>query len=76
MDIKIKLKPFRVPNFVLVDADRVGQRQDGFNPDNNGMKFELSQLDEDTLDELCEQFRADVFQKAGKVDPELKKYMV
>ena len=31
--------------------------------------YKLSDIDEGTLDLLCEKFREDVFKKAGKKDP-------
>lgn len=65
MEIKIKLKPINTPNFVLSEP-RPGKREDGpLEPP----KFALSEIDEETLHLLCEQFRKDVFKKAGKTDP-------
>ena len=60
----IKLQPFRVPNFVLTDP-KIGKREDGFY---EKPKYALNELDAATLDLLCEQFREDVFRKAGKMD--------
>ncbi len=31
-------------------------------------QFKLSELDTNTLDHLCEQFRAEVFKRAGRID--------
>jgi len=45
-----------------------GRRQDGFNPD-AVPKWELHDVDADTLAAQCDQFRAEVFLKAGKSDP-------
>jgi len=61
----IKLQPFSTPNYVISES-RVGTRQEGLieNP-----KWPLSEVDEDTLSQLCEKFREDVFKKAGKNDP-------
>lgn len=33
--------------------------------------FTLAEISEEILSKLCEQFREDVFKKAGKVDPKL-----
>ena len=66
IEAKIKLKPFLVPNFVLADQPPK-PRQEGFI---EGQQFALSELDVATLDLLCEQFREDVFKKAGKDDPQ------
>ena len=65
IDTRIKLQPFRVPNFVLVEA-LPGKRQDGFH---EGPKYKLSELDAATLDLLCVQFREVIFKKAGISDP-------
>ncbi len=63
---KIKLRPFQVPNFVLGE-ERPGGRQDGphITPG-----FALKEIDAETLAQLCRDFRAAVFAKAGKVDPD------
>ena len=59
--IAVELQPFSVPNFVLATPKRIGNRQDGFH---EAQKYALSELDEKTLGELCDKFRADVFSKA------------
>jgi len=56
----VELQPFKVPNYVLVKG-RLRVRQDGFA---ETPKFHLSELHEDTLNELCDQFRARVLAKA------------
>lgn len=53
--IEIDLKPFTVPNFVV--------------PEVGGDGLPLSVLDSLTLDRMCREFRASVFQKAGKEMP-------
>lgn len=59
---EVELQPFRVPGFVFtVSGPR--KREDGFT---EAPKYALSELDAETLDELCTQFRNDVFRKAGK----------
>ena len=60
----LKLQPFTVPNFVLVQMP-ARPRQEGFR---EGLKFALSELDADTLAALCDQFRLTVFAKAGVAD--------
>ena len=62
---KIKLRPFNVPNYVLGETSP-GLKQDGFV---EGPKWHIKELAETTLSELCDQFRKDVFEKAGKQDP-------
>lgn len=61
MEVKLQLKPFTVPNFVLVEGSP-RPRQEGFR---EGRKFRLSELDESTLEEMCNEFRASVMAKAG-----------
>lgn len=65
IETQIKLQHFRVPNFVLTEPN-VGRREDGFS---EAPKYALNELDAATLDLLCDQFREDVFKKAGKQDP-------
>lgn len=64
MKSEVKLQPIRVPNYILAEQEQ-GRRQDGFK---EGIKFHVSELDEDTLNDLCDQFRLDLFAKAG-VEP-------
>lgn len=62
-DIKIKLSPFSVPNYVLIE---------GPSTNDSGIQvptYALNQLSEEALAELCDEFRASVFKKAGKKDP-------
>ena len=63
--IRIKLKSFTVPNFVIA----VGvpqERQEGWQEE---PKFSLSELEPEVLAEMCDDFRKAVFEKAGKADP-------
>ena len=64
MDIetKIKLQPFGVPNYVLIEG-KPRVRQDGFK---ETPKYHLSELDSAILTQLCDRFRDEVFKKAGK----------
>lgn len=62
IETKIKLQPFRVPNFAICEVP-AGRRQDGFK---EAPKYALSELDDETLEELCRQFKDDVFAKARK----------
>ena len=68
MEIKVKLNGFDVPEYVFPEG-KVLPRQAGLVM---SQKWGLSELDENTLSELCDKFRADVFAKAGKADPKLK----
>lgn len=65
--MKVDLNPWIVPNFVIGKMPP-GRRQDGFNPD-AAPKWALSDVDAETLAAQCDQFRAEVFRKAGKPDP-------
>ena len=56
--LDIKLKPIRTPNFILVDCVEGG-------------RFRLNEFAAETLSDLCDDFRAEIFQKAGKNDPSL-----
>lgn len=56
--IKRELKPFMAPNHV-VESRTLG----------NGPSYPIADVDEQTLSDLCDQFRRDVFKKAGKTDP-------
>lgn len=64
--IKIKLKPFTVPNYVLVDLPP-GKREDGLQ---EPPKYRLEDLDPATLGAMCDEFREAVFTKAGIPRPE------
>ena len=65
MDIKVKINNFDVPTEVYQQG-QVGLRQNGFV---TSPSWKLSELDEDTLSDLCDQFRKDVFKRANKKDP-------
>ena len=58
---KVELQPFRTPNYVLTKISPK-PREEGFkeNP-----KYHLSELDEETLQELCAAFICEVYEKAG-----------
>lgn len=64
-EMKLKLQPFTVPNFVSAEMPP-GRRQDGIK---DAPKWELRDLSAETLAELCDEFRRAVFQKAERPDP-------
>jgi hypothetical protein len=64
MEHTIKLHPFAVPDFV-VQAQTPGNREDGWR---KAIVVPISELSAATLGELCDEFRRDVFAKAGKSD--------
>ena len=63
MKIEIQLQPFSTPSFVrqVIPSGIRGE----------GQIFALSAVPATSLSELCDQFRKDVFEKAGKKDPKL-----
>lgn len=63
--IKIKLKPFNVPNFVSLAGPEL-HAGEGFVQSNT---FALSELDAVTLEKMCDEFTRAVFEKAGKQRP-------
>ena len=63
--LQVELQPFQTPNFVRA-VGKPGVRQDGMQ---ELPCYPLSDLDPDTLDKLCRDFRAEVFRKAGKEQP-------
>lgn len=60
-------KPFLTPNFVHQEMP-AGLKQDGWK---ELPSWPLNCIDVEDLDELCANFRAEVFKKAGKQDPKL-----
>jgi hypothetical protein len=63
--MKVELNPWIVPNFVTAKMPP-RPRQEGFG---EGPKWSLAEVDTATLAAQCDQFRAEVFRKAGKSDP-------
>lgn len=64
MKVKLNLdvQPFTTPNFVRLAVDSGDATKEGY-------PVSIKELDAETLERLCEQFREDVFTKAGKRDP-------
>lgn len=69
MKHSMQLKPFVVPNFAIAETPP-RKRQDGMQ---EAPSFPLSELTEQALSDLCDDFRKRVFDKAGKKDPKGKK---
>lgn len=59
---KLKLKPFSTPNFVIPERPP-SRREDGVQF-NNGIP--LHELDDETIRELLDQFRLDVWAKVNQ----------
>ena len=84
-EIEVNLKPFRTPNFVLsagaqpiapapaaAPVSRAPSQPEPILQDNyrNELpKYELCELSAGTLDKLCDDFRDEIFKKAGKEQP-------
>ena len=66
-DMLIGVQPWMTPNYVIGKMPP-RPRQEGFH---EGPKWALSEVEADVLAALCDQFRAEVFEKAGKPDPAL-----
>ena len=65
MKVELKLKPFQTPNFVSVDMPP-RSRAEGFTP---LPSLALHELSPETLAEMCDEFRKEVFAKAMANDP-------
>ena len=65
--IEIELIPFDVPDYAQQYA-APESRQDGVTFTRE-KKWALKDLDVETLSDLCDEFRFEVFKKAGKTDP-------
>lgn len=64
-EMKLKLQPFVTPNYVLAEMP-TGLKQDGMK---ETPKWALRDLSADTVSELCDEFRREVFKKAERPDP-------
>lgn len=63
--LKVKIKPFAHPNFVVLEQSPKPRQEGLINPSS----IPLSELDSDVLSRLCNEFTASVFKKAGKQQP-------
>lgn len=63
--MKLDIQPWQTPNYVIVKMPPRA-RQDGMI---EAPKWELKDVDSETLSKLCDDFRRDVFLKAERVDP-------
>ena len=65
--INVKLTRFAVPELVYIEQPHPPQqRQDGIRP---LPSIPLCDLDPQTISDLCDEFRKEVFASAGKEDP-------
>jgi hypothetical protein len=63
--LQVELQPFQTPNFVRAVV-KPCKGEDGIQ---EPPCYPLSDLNAETLDYLCRDFRAEVFRKAGKEQP-------
>ena len=63
--MRVELNSWETPNFVTFKVPP-STRQAGWQ---GHPKWALSDVDAEELAQLCDKFRADVFLKAGKMDP-------
>ena len=61
-NIEIELEPFSTPNYVRT-------KKAGHKESLDDTCIHIRDLDSETLDKLCNDFRSKVFKKAGKVPP-------
>lgn len=66
--MNIELQPWAAPNFVIM-VTPPRPRQEGIH---HVSTFPLQAVDADALAKMCDDFRAEVFRKAGKTDPALQ----
>jgi len=62
IEIEVKIKDFRVPNFVVREGTEGEENE-------SAGSIPLSDLSPNDLETLCDTFRRDVFKKAGKSRP-------
>lgn len=64
-ELKLKVKSWQTPNFVLAEMP-TRPKQDGII---SVPQWPLQDVDAAVLAELCDEFRREIFLKAGKNDP-------
>lgn len=65
MEMKVELQPWMTPNYVLGKMPP-RPRSEGYT---DFPKWPLSEIDALILSKMCDDFRAEIFKKAGKADP-------
>lgn len=64
----VDTQPWLVPNYIILEMP-TRSRQDGIR---EAPKLHVKDVNADTLAGMCDEFRAEVFRKAGKADPALE----
>lgn len=65
MKMIVEIQPFTTPRYVFQKMPP-NSRLEGLN---EVPKYYISDIDPQILSDLCDQFRADIFEKANKPDP-------
>jgi len=65
MKIELELEPWQTPNFVRIKMPP-RTRQEGISFDDG---ISIKYVDPEVLAAQCDNFRKEVFKKAGKIDP-------
>ncbi len=65
MKHEVKLKPFSVPNYVIQVTSAIPRQKKW----SEAPVYHLSELSEETLTAMCDEFRDGVFAKAAQGDP-------
>jgi len=65
MNIELKILPWVTPNYIIADMPP-RPRQEGLV---EAPKWHIKDLDANILSQQCDIFRAEIFKKAGKIDP-------
>lgn len=79
-NISFKIKPFQVPNFAIVEVPK-SQQETVYRGDERSISaagsstisIPLSDVDAQSLSDLCDEFRKSVFEKAKQKDPATEK---
>lgn len=66
--LEIPLQPFSTPDYVLWDNNSKYSNGGEFL---ENTKFPISTVSAEKLSEMCDEFRAKIFEKSGKKDPKL-----
>lgn len=61
ISVNLKLRPFGTPNYAIAEMPPLG--------DNPPISFHLSELSPGVLSNMCDEWRREVFKKAGRKDP-------
>ncbi len=69
VQINIIINPFSVPDYVTTNKEH-------FIPKTSCGGIPLSYLDEITLEKMCDEFRTNIFKKAGKNRPPQQAYTI